>query len=486
MINDSYALKYALMDTSPTYPIGWRADSFGRDTFLQNALAGKLDDYPGLADVFNARWKVAPVVAELYGSGVSAESLLPQVSQYHVSVIGNGNFGDAWVNASSSQQAMFHEAGKRSGYRYVIRQATADTSVAGKLTISAQWLNEGVGPAYEPWQVRWQLRNPSTNAVVWEGVSQLNLKTLLPTAGTPVTVSDTFSLPSTVAAGTYRLMALVSDPRTIRKPLRLAISGKQTDNSFLLGDLTLSAASPTPTPTPQPAVITVRGSSSASADEGRELLINKPANMVAGDVLVAQVSIRDAGAAVTAPSGWTQVRADTVTGKMKQLIYYRVASSSEPTSYAWQYTSPQASTGVSDSSGGIVAYSNVDRTNPIAAHSGQANSPSTSITAPSLTTTSAGNMLVFLGSIAWRDASLTSPQGMAQRFDQGVSTVGSTALGSDQMLTAAGATGARTAVAAGSDYSIGQLVALRPAGSSTATQASGSYYLPVASASGNP
>lgn len=487
LIADSYALKYSLMDVSPTYPIGWRADSFGKGTYVQNALAKRLDDYPGLEAAFNERWKTAPVIAELYGTDVTAESLLPQVPLYHVNVIGNGNFGDAWDIATSAQRDMFREAGKRSGYRYVIHQTTADTATAGKLNLTTQWLNEGVSPTYEPWQARWQLRNPTTGAVVWEGVSQTNFKTLLPTNGTPVTVSDSFTLPSTVAQGTYRLTLLVTDPRNVRKPMRLAINGKQADNSYLLGDVTVSAGTTTPQPTPAPATaqpfpILVRASSIGSTNDGSALSIDTPANTSLGDVLVAQITIRDSDTAVTAPSGWQQVRADAVSGTMKQLVYVKVASATEPARYTWQYTSPQHTSGTSDAAGGLVAYINVDRANPIEAHSGQANEPSSTITAPSLSTAKPGNLLVFLGSTAWRGAAITAPQGMSQRFSQRAETVGVSALGTDQALTTGGATGSRVAQAAVTDYTIGQLVALRPVTSLAPDLVKAQRYLPLMSA----
>lgn len=482
MTADSYALKYAMMDAAPTFPVGWRADCFGLLGYTDNFLAKRIDDYPGLEAVFKERWKIAPVVAEMCNP--DAATLLREVQTHHVAVIGNGNMNDAWDTASSSERAMFQEAGKRAGYRFVLRQVTADSLADGKLTINAQWLNEGVTPTYEPWQVRWQLRNPSTNALVWEGVSQANLRTLLPTAGTPVAISDTFTLPTSVTRGTYRLTLLITDPRNIRKPLRLAINGKQSDNSYLLGDVSLSsngsATSPPAPVAPKSFPILVRATSVGSTDEGRELRIDTPANTSLGDVLLAQITIRDSDTAVTAPSGWTLVRADAVAGTMKQLVYYKVAGAAEPSRYAWQYTSPQNASGNSDAAGGLVAYINVDRTNPVEAHSGQANTPSNVITAPSLSTTGTGNLLVFLGSTAWRGAAIDAPQGMLQRFSQRAEGVGVSALGTDQTLAVNGPTGTRVASTAVTDHTIGQLVALRPVTSLAPDLIKAQRHLPMA------
>jgi hypothetical protein len=204
--------------------------------------------------------------------------------------------------------------------------------------------------------------------------------------------------------------------------------------------------------------IAFRAASSANNPSATTLVIPTPSGVVSGDVLLAVVSARGAPT-ITAPAGWTLVRLDINATTMRQAIFVRTAGGSEPASYTFSLSSAQSA------AGGIVAYSGVDGTSPIDAHGGQANAASTSITAPSITTTGPDRMLVgFFGTAAL--TTISPPAGMTERFDQtvpGTNTYKVTSEAGDAPIAAAGATGARVAVAANSAANVGQLVALRPA-----------------------
>lgn len=106
--------------------------------------------------------------------------------------------------------------------------------------------------------------------------------------------------------------------------------------------------------------ITLRGSSSRSGTEyGGGLVIPRPAGVVAGDVLVA--SVASTGGVTSAPSGWTELGEQATGGGpegVRQSVYWKVASGSEPSSYSWSVSG--------DVSGGITAWTGVDNAAPIA------------------------------------------------------------------------------------------------------------------------
>jgi hypothetical protein len=217
-----------------------------------------------------------------------------------------------------------------------------------------------------------------------------------------------------------------------------------------------------PTGTPPATPGTYRSASSATNTPITGLTIAKPTGTTTNDVLLASLTLRGAAITITPPAGWTQVRTDANGSTVNQTIYRKVAGGSEPASYAFTFSVP-----VSAAVGGMVAYSGVDTTNPVDVHGGQTNASSTSVTAPSVTTTVADAMLVgFFGT--GNDTSFTTPSGMTERFDtdaDGSSQVAGAA--DDVAQAAAGASGTKVATAGIAAANVGQLVALKPSASLT-------------------
>jgi acid phosphatase type 7 len=204
--------------------------------------------------------------------------------------------------------------------------------------------------------------------------------------------------------------------------------------------------------------ISLRSSSSAANPTSTSLTIPAPAGVQAGDVMVAGISVRGQPA-ITPPSGWVLVRQDVNGTTQKQAVYYKVATGSEPGSYTWTFAASRAATG------GILDYTGVNTANPIDASGGQVNSTSSrSVTAPSITTTVAGDQLVGFFCITGNNT-FTPPAGEAERFDVASNAVSPyiSSEGADELDSTAGPTGSRTATAALQGQGIGQLVALRPA-----------------------
>jgi len=174
--------------------------------------------------------------------------------------------------------------------------------------------------------------------------------------------------------------------------------------------------------------------------------------------MVATVAVRGAPT-ITAPAGWTLIRTD-VNGTRETLAAFdRVATASEPASHTWTFSTSEAA------AGGILAYAGVDTSNPIDAHGGKVHRKSTSIKAPSITTSANADAIIGFFEITGDD-SMIPPVSMTERFDLSSNTLKPyvTAAGADETQPTAGATGARIATAALPGFGIGQLIALRPAG----------------------
>jgi hypothetical protein len=233
------ALSYAL-NLSPR--IGIRMNCLG-----DPSMGGAVYDFSALPVARN-RWKTAPGIVE-YCSGPSFQAAQNQITQYHFAVIGDGgNNIDSFSRYSASDQNLMEQNYKTSGYRFVLDSLTTPTQLegGGGFTVTTKWSNVNVTPAYNPWDIMVQLRSDS-GAVAWQGKSQLDLQTLLPTntsgTDTPRTVTDIFHVPATVLEGSYRIAIKIIDPDNYYAPLSLAIEGRQVDGSYILGKVAVTGQS---------------------------------------------------------------------------------------------------------------------------------------------------------------------------------------------------------------------------------------------------
>ena len=236
-VNFSPALRYAL-DRSPR--VGIRLDCLGGG----EGMHGDRDALQRVPAT-QSRWQTAPVVTEWcpeddVGTGdfVVGDR---QVQQYHVSLLSSGNFAHAYAKHTAAEQDAFMHANKTAGYRLSLDSLTLPETVAADqdVVFETLWENVGVAPPYRAWQVLFQLRDLNTGAVVWQDRSGLDLRTLLPTGGTPVTQRDTFKLPSALLSGIYGVALQIVDPRAHGDPLRIAIAGRQADGSYPIGQVTV-------------------------------------------------------------------------------------------------------------------------------------------------------------------------------------------------------------------------------------------------------
>jgi hypothetical protein len=214
--------------------IGVRADCFGADQFDTRMRE--------VAAVAPDRWKTAPIIVEYCGAESGSGRIAQgksQVSAHHVSLV-EGNH-DEYESFKRGEQRDFDETRRRAGYRYRLDSLTLPDAVdtGSSLTITSRWANDGVAPTYADWDVLFQLRDPATGAVAWQGRSSLLLRTLLPTDASALpSVAESFSLGGDVAPGTYHLAVKVQDPNGHYQPLALALRDRADDGSYRLGSIT--------------------------------------------------------------------------------------------------------------------------------------------------------------------------------------------------------------------------------------------------------
>jgi hypothetical protein len=161
------------------------------------------------------------------------------------------------------------------------------------------------------------------------------------------------------------------------------------------------------------------------------------------------------------PSGWTLVpNTDWFQGTNARIhAWYRVAGPAEPAAYVFTLVGSG-----DDISGGILAIGGANAAAPIHASGGQSNgsTSSTSVPAPSLTTTLPGALLVYGGACA-SSVSFTPPASMTESWDAASSGTYKVATeAASQQLATTGATGVRAATASSSCRSVAIQVAVAP------------------------
>jgi hypothetical protein len=123
-------------------------------------------------------------------------------------------------------------------------------------------------------------------------------------------------------------------------------------------------------------------SAASATTTGATLTITKPSAVAANDVLIASIGVTPSTVTIAAPAGWTLIRRVDNAGPTANTlaVYYKVATASEPASYAWGVS------GSSFSVGGVQAFTGVDTAAPIDAENGQPTASATTHATPSVST----------------------------------------------------------------------------------------------------
>ncbi|MDI6747879.1 MAG: hypothetical protein QMD17_12120 [Rhodocyclaceae bacterium] len=198
----------------------------------------------------------------------------------------------------------------------------------------------------------------------------------------------------------------------------------------------------------------------------RSTIIPAPVGVVGGDLMLLVLSISGAQVnTITPPSSdWTQIN---LTSGLShgQAVFRKWAGAAEAGTYTFTWTYTGSPGGNDRALAYIITYRNVNATTPIDAAGGQYNSTSSStVTAPSITTTVVNTQLVGFFGLSNNSGGGTLPASMGNSYTQltGGGSGGTTVLSGDELRPAIGATGIRAATFTSSAVSVGHLIALRP------------------------
>lgn len=209
---------YLLTAKNNVGEIGWRRDSLGpsaaQEPYISQILENNNIVYNGVAlkTLIMNKWKTAPIHGERYG-GTTMAALPAQVKLYHMCGFGNGDF---LRPVSSADQGAVKQADKDAGYWLTI---TGGNITGNNITIN--WQNNQC-PVYDDYDVFFEFRNGASVVTL---PSKFKPRLFFGTAA----VIDNFS---SISAGS--LYVVIKDPKGFRTHLPLAISGRQSDGSYLL------------------------------------------------------------------------------------------------------------------------------------------------------------------------------------------------------------------------------------------------------------
>lgn len=219
---------------------GWRLDCLGdMRTSSDNVYfpAEMLEVYPqqvvraGIQNV----WQHKPVSLEVCGTvsewkkdGYDVDYILAQALRWHVTSVNlkSSPIPDVW-------KPRFEEFQKQLGYRFILRRLEYPSEViaGAMMPVHMWWLNAGVAPIYEQYDLAVQLRSKDVSAVINIPV---DVRTWEP--GDAV-YDGTLYVPESLASGTYDVRIAMLDSRTHEPAIRFAIAGRDPDGWYTMGTI---------------------------------------------------------------------------------------------------------------------------------------------------------------------------------------------------------------------------------------------------------
>lgn len=193
-------------------------------------------------------------------------------------------------------------------------------------------------------------------------------------------------------------------------------------------------------------------------------IIVKPVGLALGDLMIAHVVAFSATDATPPDVSWTLIRRDTTsTTVIESALWWKVAVAADVAAANFTFGTPNASNG-----GAITAwYSMTGGAVTLDQNNGQANTASTTVTAPTITPTKSYSMILMICSITDNNSESTyaiatsNPADWLEAYDQALDLTNDIGLSlgyaKRPQITA---TGNGTATTSGSDRNTGQLLNL--------------------------
>lgn len=213
------------------------------------------------------------------------------------------------------------------------------------------------------------------------------------------------------------------------------------------------------------AQIAQRGAATTATSTGTTITINRPTGVVAGDIMLVNISSRDTGGnnlSNPTSGGWTLVQGSQITQARRWgAVMYKIATGSEPADYTFTLDTDANAT-----VGAIVAFSGVDTTTPFDVASPAYNTANANtVTAIGLTTVTPNAAVIMFGVASnnptWSGWTTTTPGVLTELYDvaQGTNVTAGAAWA---LKPTAGATWNGTATISSMERNGAILVALRP------------------------
>jgi hypothetical protein len=205
----------------------------------------------------------------------------------------------------------------------------------------------------------------------------------------------------------------------------------------------------------QAAIAVVNKSTATGASTS--VVVTKPSGIATSNVMLAQITFTNTRSTVTVtpPSGWTIIGSLFSSGSVYyQVMYYKVATASEPTSYTW--TLSRSST----YSAGIAAFSGTSKTAPIDSSASQTDSSSTTLSAPSVNINNNNDMLVSFWGYGRQINASSYSSGLTDLMDASTTNIGISS--ADEIITNTGASGTTSSTVTTATTARASTIALKP------------------------
>lgn len=237
---------YAIDASNNWGPVGYRRDQvLATDNYLVQLLSANGTRYPtGVGDTIATKFlnifETSPGTGEPLPGAYDNHDLSladANIQLYKHTSFGNGNYPVVSISATdntSSKSNQVRNAFKRCGFRLKVTTGEAPQVITRNIlfTIKLNWVNVGVAPTYENWNVVFELQSGTTP--VWSATSTKILKRFKPSEGV-VQTTDILTVTTAVSVGTYKLVFRVEDPTGYKaQNLKLALQGQNADGSYTI------------------------------------------------------------------------------------------------------------------------------------------------------------------------------------------------------------------------------------------------------------
>ena len=262
VLDDNPEITRQLLAASPTRPVGIRADCLGvyppPQIWATDPDSWYVQNGDPVITMLRARWRTAPVVTEWCDSQPDGpiayfQQAIKDTVNYHVSLVASNVMAP-----SPDMHDMWARTDKYAGYRYAVTSARlpATARAGSDLRITVRWNNFGTAPAYDKWQVSYEVRNSADNvvAIVQSGLSLRDIvaeQNYTNSAQDPDSVASDNALwlsTAGLASGNYKLIAKVvwnehklsAINAVDYAPMTLAQAGRDNSGGYLIGSFRLT------------------------------------------------------------------------------------------------------------------------------------------------------------------------------------------------------------------------------------------------------